>query len=203
MYPSRTWSLEPIMTLMMLIIKMILCVTHNGYSLHDTRECFKISLESLSSLTFYCNLESWDLINLSWTLKGFCKSIIFQGKTKKKKKLFQLTKWALCFVILALNCKALLLGALVVAMLASLLASWQELFPCTWFAKICPRSNLGAMSLFGNDHLGPFVYYKTCPTSSWLGCWLWCWSLEWSCVSHKMLTIYMASRSAWEEVQNL
>jgi hypothetical protein len=46
------------MTLMMLIIKMILCVTHNGYSLHDTRECFKISLESLSSLTFYCNLES-------------------------------------------------------------------------------------------------------------------------------------------------
>jgi len=34
----------------------------------------------------------------------------------------------LCFVILALNCKALLLGALVVAMLASLLGSWQEFF---------------------------------------------------------------------------
>jgi hypothetical protein len=80
MYPCRTWSLEPIMTLMMLIIRMILCVAHNGYNLHDNRECFKRSPESLSSLTFCCNLESWDLINLSWTLKGFCKSIIFQGK---------------------------------------------------------------------------------------------------------------------------
>jgi hypothetical protein len=53
------------MTFMMLIIRMILCVTQNGYSLHDTRECFKRSPESLSSLTFYCNLESRDLINLS------------------------------------------------------------------------------------------------------------------------------------------
>jgi len=97
MYPCRTWSLEPIMTLMMLIIKMILCVTHNGYNLHDIRECFKISPESLSSLTFYCNLESWDLINLSWTLKGFCKSIIFQGKTKNKKKTLPTHQMSLVF----------------------------------------------------------------------------------------------------------
>ncbi len=172
-YSCRTWSLEPIMTFMMLIIRMILCVTQNGYSLHDTRECFKRSPESLSSLTFYCNLESRDLINLSWTLKGFCKSIVFQWKTKKK-ILFQLTEWALCFGIPALNCKALLLDVLVVAMLASLLASWQELFPCTWFVEVCPRSTLGTMSLLGNDRLGPFVCYRKCPTSSWLRCWLWC-----------------------------
>jgi hypothetical protein len=46
------------MTFMMLIIRMILCVTHNGYSLHNTKEHFKRNLESLNSLTFYCNLES-------------------------------------------------------------------------------------------------------------------------------------------------
>jgi hypothetical protein len=163
----------------MLIIRMILCVTHNGYSLHDTRECFKRNPKSLNSLTFCCNLESWDLINLSWTLKGFCKSIIFQGekKKKKKKKIFQKTKWALRVGFPTFNCKVLLLGVLVVAMLASLLASWQELFPCTWFAKICPRGTLRPMSLLGNDCLGPFVYHEKCPTSSWLGCWLWCWSL--------------------------
>ncbi len=171
-YPCRTWSLEPILTLMALITKMILCVTHNGYSLHDSKECFKKSPVSLSSLTFCYNLESWDLINLSWTLKGFCKSIIFQGKNK----LFQLTEWALHFGIPTLNCKALLLSALVVAMLATLLTSWQELFPCTWFVEICLKGTLQAMSLWGNDHLGPFVYHEKCPTSSWLGCWLWCWS---------------------------
>jgi len=76
------------------------------------------------------------------------------------------------FGILALNCKALLLGALVVAMLASLLASWQELFLCTWFAKIYPRGTLATMSLLGNDCLGPFVCCRKCSTSSWLGCWL-------------------------------
>jgi len=164
------------MTFMMLIIRMILCVTHNGYSLHNTKEHFKRNLESLNSLTFYCNLESWNLINLSWTLKGFCKSILFQKKTKKKKKkkkkkkLFQLTKWALRFGIHALNCKALLLGALVVVMLGSLLASWQELFSCTWFANICPKGTFGAMSLLGNDRLGLFVCCRKCLTSSWLGC---------------------------------
>jgi hypothetical protein len=45
MYLCKTWSLEPIMTFMMSIIKMILCVTQNGYSLHNTKECFKRNLE--------------------------------------------------------------------------------------------------------------------------------------------------------------
>ncbi len=157
------------MTFMMLIIRMNLCVTHNGYSLHNTKEHLKRNLESLNSLTFYCNLESWNLINLSWTLKAFVNPYYFKEK-QKKKKLFQLTKWALRFGIHALNCKALLLGALVVAMLASLLASWQELSSCTWFANICPKGTLGTMSLLGNDHLGLFVCCRKCPTSSWLGC---------------------------------
>jgi hypothetical protein len=67
---------------------------------------------------------------------------------------------SLAFWYPAFNCKALLLGVLVVAMLASLLASWQELFPCTWFAKICPTGTLRPMSLLGNDHLDPFVYHE-------------------------------------------
>jgi hypothetical protein len=98
-YLCKNWSLEPIMTFMMLIIRMILCVTHNDYNLNNIRECFKRNLGSLSSLTFYCNLESWDLINLSWTLKGFCKSIIFQGKKKKKhfsNSLMSLAFWYPC-----------------------------------------------------------------------------------------------------------
>jgi hypothetical protein len=113
-----------------------------------------------------------------------------EKKKKKKKKLFQFIEWTLHFGIPALNCTTFLLGAFVVAMLTSLFSSWQELFMCTWFAKIYLKGTLGAMSLLRNDCLGPFVYCKKCPTFSWLGCWLWCSSLECSCVSHNACNLH-------------
>jgi hypothetical protein len=86
------------------------------------------------------------------------------SRKHKKKLSFQFTEWAFRFGIPALNCKALLLGALLVAMLASLVASWWELLPCTWFAEIYLKGTFGAMSLLGNNYLSPFVCCKKWPT---------------------------------------
>jgi len=133
-----------------LIIIIILCVTHNAWSVHDIKEC----------------------MNFSPTLKG-------SSKPPPPPKHFQFTKWAFYFGIfklriLALNCKALLLSEPMATTITSLLAWLAQIsIPLlAWLAKYFPSLSTCWST---KSHLSPFVYCGKCGTScSWLECWWWC-----------------------------